>query len=224
MHTAHNIAYENIDTELNVCIDSDDCLAEEAVQKILNKWEAVKDFGYAGIIGLDADMNTGEIIGSKFPEDMWETTLVEYYAKGGKGDKKLVYRTDVINRYPPYPVFAGEKYVALGYKYRLIDNDYKLAVLNEVLCNVEYQTDGSSGTMYKQYLKNPRGFAFWRKICMQYPESRKRMFRDCVHYVSSSLIGHNCHFIKESPKKVYTLLAIPFGALLTVYIKYKARG
>ena len=224
MHTAHNIAYENIDTELNVCIDSDDCLAEEAVQKILNKWEAVKDFGYAGIIGLDADMNTGEIIGSKFPEDMWETTLVEYYAKGGKGDKKLVYRTDVINRYPPYPVFAGEKYVALAYKYRLIDNDYKLAVLNEVLCNVEYQTDGSSGTMYKQYLKNPRGFAFWRKISMQYPESRKRMFRDCVHYVSSSLIAHNCHFIKESPKKVYTLLAIPFGALLTVYIKYKARG
>lgn len=224
MHTAHNIAYENIDTEFNVCIDSDDCLAEEAVQKILNKWEAVKDFGYAGIIGLDADMNTGEIIGSKFPEDMWETTLVEYYAKGGKGDKKLVYRTDVINRYPPYPVFAGEKYVALAYKYRLIDNDYKLAVLNEVLCNVEYQTDGSSGTMYKQYLKNPRGFAFWRKISMQYPESRKRMFRDCVHYVSSSLIAHNCHFIKESPKKVYTLLAIPFGALLTVYIKYKARG
>lgn len=224
MHTAHNIAYENIDTELNMCIDSDDCLAEEAVQKILNKWEAVKDFGYAGIIGLDADMNTGEIIGSKFPEDMWETTLVEYYAKGGKGDKKLVYRTDVINRYPPYPVFAGEKYVALAYKYRLIDNDYKLAVLNEVLCNVEYQTDGSSGTMYKQYLKNPRGFAFWRKISMQYPESRKRMFRDCVHYVSSSLIAHNCHFIKESPKKVYTLLAIPFGALLTVYIKYKARG
>lgn len=108
MHTAHNIAYENIDTELNMCIDSDDCLAEEAVQKILNKWEAIKDFGYAGIIGLDADMNTGEIIGSKFPEDMWETTLVEYYAKGGKGDKKLVYRTDVINRYPPYPVFAGE--------------------------------------------------------------------------------------------------------------------
>lgn len=27
MHTAHNVAYENIDTELNVCIDSDDELA-----------------------------------------------------------------------------------------------------------------------------------------------------------------------------------------------------
>ena len=36
MHTAHNIAYENIDTELNMCIDSDDCVAVGAVKKILN--------------------------------------------------------------------------------------------------------------------------------------------------------------------------------------------
>ena len=38
MHTAHNVAYENIDTELNVCIDSDDMLGEEAINKILEKW------------------------------------------------------------------------------------------------------------------------------------------------------------------------------------------
>ena len=224
MHTAHNVAYENIDTELNVCIDSDDCLAENAVQKILEKWKKIKNFGYAGIVGLDADMNTGEIIGTDFPDNMKDTTLKDYYAQGGKGDKKLVYRTEIIKKYPPYPVFEGEKYVALAYKYRLIDQDYKLAVLNQVLCDVEYQADGSSGTMYKQYLKNPKGFAFWRKISMQYPESKKRMFRDCVHYVSSSLISHNYHFIKESPKKLYTILATPLGVIFTVFIKYKARG
>ena len=224
MHTAHNVAYENIDTELNVCIDSDACLAENAVQKILEKWKKIKNFGYAGIVGLDADMNTGEIIGTDFPDNMKDTTLKDYYAQGGKGDKKLVYRTEIIKKYPPYPVFEGEKYVALAYKYRLIDQDYKLAVLNEVLCDVEYQADGSSGTMYKQYLKNPKGFAFWRKLSMQYPESKKRMFRDCVHYVSSSLISHNYHFIKESPKKLYTILATPLGVIFTVFIKYKARG
>ena len=36
MHTAHNVAYKNIHTELNMCIDSDDCIAENAVEKILN--------------------------------------------------------------------------------------------------------------------------------------------------------------------------------------------
>lgn len=31
MHTAHNTAYENIDTELNVCVDSDDYMPDNAV-------------------------------------------------------------------------------------------------------------------------------------------------------------------------------------------------
>ena len=222
MHTAHNVAYENIDTELNVCIDSDDCLAEQAVEKILRKWSGVKDRGYAGIIGLDADLN-GKLIGKGFAEGLQETTLAGYYASGGVGDKKLVYRTDIINQYPPYPVYEGEKYVALAYKYRLIDQDYKLAVLDDVLCNVEYQEDGSSMNMFKQYMNNPKGFAFWRKVCMQYPESKKRLFMECVHYVSSSMISKNKHFIKESPKKMLTILAVPFGVLLTMYIKKKAK-
>ncbi|MFR6192541.1 MAG: hypothetical protein ACLUJS_14860 [Anaerostipes hadrus] len=32
MHTAHNAAYQLIDTELNVCIDSDDYLADDAAE------------------------------------------------------------------------------------------------------------------------------------------------------------------------------------------------
>lgn len=222
MHTAHNVAYENIDTELNVCIDSDDCLAEEAVSKILTKWENVQDQGYAGIIGLDADLD-GNLIGRGFPEGLKETTLSGYYAAGGSGDKKLVYRTDVINQYPPYPVFEGEKYVALAYKYRLIDQDYKLAVLDEVLCNVEYQPDGSSGTMWKQYVRSPKGFAFWRKVCMQYPESRKRTIVDCIHYVAESMLAGNKHFVRESPKKILTALMIPFGFALKWYIRRKIK-
>lgn len=220
MHTAHNTAYEHIDTELNTCIDSDDKLAPDAVEKILRKWDQVKDQGYAGIIGLDADFE-GKIIGKGFPEGLTETTVVGYYAAGGSGDKKLVYRTDIINQYPPYPVFEGEKYVSLAYKYRLIDQTYKMAVLDEVLCNVEYQPDGSSGTMWKQYLKNPRGFAFWRKICMQYPESKKRLFVDCVHYVAESMIARERHYIKTSPRKFLSLVAVPFGVVLAVLIRRK---
>lgn len=222
MHTAHNTAYENIDTELNVCIDSDDCLADNAIKKIIDKWNDVKDKDYAGIIGLDADFG-GNVIGTGFPDDLQETTLSGYYAAGGSGDKKLVYRTDVINKYPPYPVFENEKYVALAYKYRLIDQEYKLAVLNEVLCNVEYQSDGSSNSMFKQYIKNPNGFAFWRKVCMKYPQSKNRVFVDCIHYVSSGILAKNRNFIKESPLKIKTFLAIPFGVILTLYIKHKAQ-
>ncbi len=222
MHTAHNVAYEHIHTELNICIDSDDMLAPGAVAKIRTAWDRVRDRGYAGLIALDADLE-GNRIGKGFPAGMTETTLSGYYAAGGSGDKKLIYRTDVVASTPPYPEFAGEKYVALAYKYRLIDQSWKLAVLDAVVCLVEYQPDGSSGTMWRQYLKNPRGFAFWRKICMQYPQSRKRLVLDCIHYCSSSYLAKNRNYIRESPRKLLTVLCTPAGWLLTCYIQRKAR-
>ena len=223
MHTAHNTAYENIHTELNVCIDSDDRLAPGAVQNIKDAWNVIKnEEKYAGIIALDSDFN-GNIIGKGFPEGLCETTLNGYYANGGSGDKKLIYRTDVINSVPPYPVFAGEKYVGLVYKYRLIDQKYTLYVLNKVVCEVEYQADGSTGTMWKQYLANPKGFAFLRKVMMQYPESKKRLIIDCIHYCSSSQIAHNRNYIKESPQKLLTVICTPLGWGLTKLIGIKAR-
>ena len=65
MHTAHNLAYELIDTELNVCIDSDDRLSENAIEKIIDFWNENGSEKYAGIIGLDDDLD-GNIIGENF--------------------------------------------------------------------------------------------------------------------------------------------------------------
>ncbi|MGN0251616.1 MAG: glycosyltransferase family 2 protein [Oliverpabstia sp.] len=222
MHTAHNTAYENIHTELNICIDSDDKMAPGAVGKIKKIWETVRDKGYAGIIALDSDF-MGNIIGKGFPDDMVEITLGGYYAAGGKGDKKLIYRTDIINSVPPYPVFPGEKYVGLVYKYTLIDQKYKLYVMDDIVCEVEYQADGSTGTMWKQYLNNPNGFAFLRKVAMQYPTSKKRLIRDCIHYCSSSQIAQNKNYIIESPRKILTIFCTPLGWILTLLIRKKGK-
>ncbi len=222
MHTAHNTAYENIKTELNVCIDSDDLLADDAVGKTLRFWKEKGSDKYAGIIALDADFD-GNIIGKGFDANMAETTLGGYYAAGGKGDKKLVYRTEVITKYPPYPTFEGEKFVSLGYKYTLCDDEYKLLVLNEVLCNVEYQTDGSTKNMYRQYRRNPKGWAFIRKFSMMRNPSVKRMFVINVHYVSSCIFAGEKHFIKNSPKKLWTVLSCPFGLAFNLFIRIKTK-
>ena len=116
MHAAHNTAYRLIDTELNTCVDSDDYMPDDAVEKIITFWNAHGSKEVAGIIGLDADFQ-GNLIGTPFPYECRRTTLGGFYAQGGQGDKKLVYRTDVIKQYPEYPIFEGEKYVSLGYKY-----------------------------------------------------------------------------------------------------------
>lgn len=220
MHGAHNTAYRNITTELNTCIDSDDWMPDNAVEKIVNFWKEHGSEKYAGILALD-QMESGRVIGTKFPDGMEETTLMGYYETGGRGDKKLVYRTDVIKQYPEYPIFPGEKYVGLAYKYMLIDRDWKLLTLNEPLVIVEYQQDGSSFSMYRQYWRNPRGFAFFRRAEMEATHSLKRRFVVCAHYVSSSMMCQDWNFIKKSPKKFLTVLAIPVGIVLYCIIRYK---
>lgn len=225
MHGGHNAAYRLIETTLNVCIDSDDFMPDDAIEKILNNWELVKDKPeFAGIVGLDADIK-GNIIGTSMPENIKETTLYDIYNKHKViGDKKLVYRTEVVKKYPAYPIFEGERFVPLGYLYLLIDQDYKLYPVNEVFCIVEYLADGSSMNMLKQYRRHPNGFAFSRKNRMRLAQSFKEKFKNAIHYVSSAMFTKNTSFLKESPKKFTTFLAIPLGVLLNLYIRYKTRG
>ena len=222
MHGAHNTAYKNITTELNTCIDSDDWMPHDAVEKIINVWKEHRHENYAGIIGLDQTAD-GKLIGTNFPGNLKETTLQGFYEAGGQGDKKLVYRTDIIKQYPEYPLFKGERYVGLAYKYMLIDQDWKLITLNEPLVTVEYQLEGSSFSMYRQYWNNPKGFAFFRKTEMICTKSLKRQFIVCAHYVSSSIISKNWGFIKESPKKMMTIIATPLGLGLYLFIRRKVK-
>ena len=222
MHTAHNLAYKLIKTELNTCIDSDDTIGDEAVGKILDFWEKNGSDEYAGIVGFDTDFD-GNVIGTRFPENLKKTTLGAYYKNGGSGDKKLVYRTDVVKKYPPYPEYEGEKLVPLGSLYTLIDQDYELLVLDEALCRVEYQPDGSGASIFRQYRQSPRGFMYARIIRMKYAASFKGKASGAIHYISSCIFAREKHFLKKSPKKLLTVFMIPFGVLLNIYIRIKNR-
>ena len=94
-------------------------------------------------------------------------------------------------------------------------------MLNKPICIVEYQADGSSATMYRQYIKNPKGFAFYRKEIMKAPRNSKELIKNVIHYISSSILAKNNEFILESPKKGLTVLLIPVGVILCLYIKWR---
>lgn len=223
MHGAHNAAYRLIETELNTCIDSDDYMPDDAVEKIVNFWEQHRSTEVAGFMGLDVDFE-GNVIGTPFPEGMERTTIGGFYCHGGKGDKKLVFRTDVVKNYPEYPIFEGEKYGPMGVKIQLIDQDYELLTLNEPLSCVCYMPDGSTQNMFKQYIFNPKGFSYSRKQSMVLAPTAKRRFIEAVHYVSSSIMLRNRHFLQESPRPWLVFCAIPFGILWYIYIRFKTRN
>ena len=220
MHGAHNTAYQNIQAPYNTCIDSDDYAPVDAVEKILKACDALPA-NCAGIVGLDANTK-GQIIGTRFNQAY--TTLEQFYHEGGKGDKKIVYKTEVVKRYPAYPLFEGERYVGLAYLYLLIDKDYVLKTLNEVLVIVDYQAEGSSNNMLKQYVKNPQGFLFYRTAMIQHSAYKAVQFRHAIHYVSSALQLKKWYLLWQAPKPFLVVLALPFGIVLRLYIAYKTRA
>ena len=222
MHGAHNTAYANIKTEFNVCIDSDDFMPDDAVQIILQNCKNL-DAKFAGILGLDAD-KYGKIIGTIIPENLQAIKLNELYALHAvKGDKKIVYRTEVVKKYPKYPLYTNERFVPLDYLYLLIDQDYFLKPVNKVLCIVEYQLDGSSMNILKQYRKHPNGFAFSRISRIHYGKTIKERFKNAIHLVSSALFAKDFSWLMKTDKPLLVFMAVPFGILLHLYIRLKTR-
>lgn len=226
LHTTYNEAIAHIDTELCVCIDSDDFMPDDAVAKILAYWEEKGSDRVAGIVGLDFDLN-GHVIGDLLPDQPTVNLidlLVGRYAINN-GDRTNVVRTELYKKVAPMETFFGEKNFNPHYMHLQISKEYDFLVLNENLRFVEYQPGGMSNSMYRQYRSSPRSFAKTRLLYLSFPDTGfKFRFRQCVHYVSSSIIGRNRRFFRETPEKLLTVLALPFGAALSAVIYFKTKG
>jgi len=224
MHTGHNLAYDMISTELNICIDSDDFMPNDAIEKIIKTWKEKGNPELAGIIGLDS-FTSGAIVGASFPTTLEYSKLNDLYTHHKiSGDKKLVLRTAVVNEFPRYPVYKNERLVPLGTLYLMIDQKYNFICLNEVLCIIEYLEDGSSRNILKQYKKSPKGFGYSRIVKIKHSQSLLEKFKNSIHLVSSSLFARDINLLFKSPNPILAILAIPFGILLSIFIEIKTRS
>ena len=226
LHTAYNEAIAHIQTELCVCIDSDDYMPDDAVKKILDFWKDNGSDKYAGIVGLDYDLG-GKVIGDPLPEqksiNLIDLLIGRYPIHNG--DRTNVVRTELYKRYAPMEVFLGEKNFNPHYMHLQISQEYDFLVMNENLRYVEYQLGGMSHSMLRQYKNSPNSFAEIRKLYLSFPNSSlKFKFRHSIHLVSSCILAGNwLKAVKESPCKGITACAVPFGWLLSMYIKRKAK-
>lgn len=225
LHTAYNEAIEHIETPLCVCIDSDDYMPDDAIDKILTFWDQYGSEEYAGIVGLDCYID-GEVIGDKLPEqkaiNLIDLMIGKYFIRNG--DRTNVVRTELYKKYAPMKVFPGEKNFNPHYMHLQISMEYDFLVLNENLRFVEYQPGGMSNSMLKQYKSSPNSFAETRLLYLSFPNtSFKFKFRHSIHLVSSCILAGDVRkALKESPCRNITACAIPFGWLLSRYILLKA--
>lgn len=217
-----NFAHKVMNTELCMCVDSDDYLMDNAIEEIFLTWEKVKNLPkICGMVGLDI-FKTGKTVGTEFPENAKRVKFCDLKRMGVKGDKKFIYKTSIINDYPPYPSFNGEKFPAPGYLYRLIDVDYDLWVINKPLCVVEYMDDGLSKNKFSQFKNAPNSFRFYRQERMRLASNFSERFKNAIHYVSSCVFAkQNIFNMNKYP--LITVLAIPFGIFLNLYIRNTSR-
>lgn len=226
LYTAYNTAYQNIDSELCVCIDSDDYMPDDAVEKIIRCWKTRGGEQYAGLMGLDFRLDNTPI-GGYFPKNLHEVWFMDLYLKKlHLGDTKPVLRTSLMKRVAPMEGFPGEKNFNPVYMMIQVCDKYPILLLNENLCYVDYQTgtDSMSAGIWRQYMNSPLSFQKQRILEMQLAHNTwLNRIRVAIHYVASSIIARDRHWLKKSPLKLLTILVSPFGGLLYFLILYKSR-
>lgn len=221
MHTAHNEAYRHIDTELAVCIDSDDYMTDDGVELIISRWRKYGEERFAGMIGLDI-FEDGYVVGTCFPKGLTECKTYELARRYGVVcDKKYVYRPAVIKKYLPYPEIEGERYGTVNWLYQVIDHDYDMLCSNDRYCVVEYQPEGLSVNTFNQLKQSPKTRAIECNYHMKYQRYFMDRFKKAIQYVVCAMLSKNKWFISETSSKCLTVLAIPFGVFYYFYLKNK---
>ena len=224
LHTAYNEAISHIETELCVCIDSDDFMPNDAVEKILSFWELHGSKEYAGVVGLDYDLE-GNVIGDKLPEQKTVNLIDLLIGKYPihNGDRTNVIRTELYKKYAPMKIFPGEKNFNPHYMHLQISQEYDFLVLNENLRYVEYQATGMTNSMLKQYKNSPNSFAEIRKLYLSFEgTSWKFKLKHSIHLTSSCILaGRKLKEVMKAAGIWYATIAFPFGLILSLYVRKK---
>ena len=210
---AYNFATENANGELFICLDSDDKYVENGLETILKYWKKYeKNTDIAGMGYLSTYPNR-EIIGSSFPEkDMISTQFDIYNKYSVKGDKGLMFRTEIIKKYK-FPVFDDEKFITEAVVYNRICEKYKMVYVNEKIEIKEYQEDGLTAKYNNLLLRNPKGQALYHnEINSQNLSFKQKILNNAVYYKFCRAAGYKFGKIfKENKNKLFLIFALGIG-------------
>ncbi len=161
---AFNYAVNKANGECFLCVDSDDYLVNNILEKIAELFNNIKnDNTIAGLGFLVKEHKTEKIVGTKFPEDkMTDTYTNIYYKYKVQGDKQLIFKTSVLKNFP-FPIINKEKFVPEALVFNRISKKYNIEFYNIVTTCVEYMDNGYSSNYFNLVKKNPNGNMLYLK-------------------------------------------------------------
>ena len=209
-----NNMVEKASGDLIVECDSDDYFTNDAFLEIYNTWKENKDRkDLYGLCFLKYDSN-GKNMGNNFKNK--ETTMFDLYFKEGEnGEKAIVFFSNVRKQYK-YELEKDERFVTEARMYHKMDEKYKMLCINKPIMVCEYQKDGYSKNIKKQFIENPYGYYEYFKEILQKDFRgvtwNKRLYV-IKHYILFNYLTKNkksLKNIKEVGNKIlYLVLYLP---------------
>ena len=210
---AYNFATDKANGELFICLDSDDEYVENGLETILKYWKKYEKNNNIAGMGYLSTYPNREVIGSSFPEKEMISTQFDIYNKYGvKGDKGLMFRTEIIKKYK-FPVFDDEKFITEAVVYNRIYEKYKMVYVNEKIEIKEYQEDGLTAKYNNLLLRNPKGQALYHnEINSQKLSFKQKVLNNAVYYKFCRAAGYKFGKIfKENKNKLFLIFALGIG-------------
>jgi glycosyltransferase involved in cell wall biosynthesis len=212
---AHNTGVKACETPLFLCLDSDDLLPDNAVDRILGSWSRVSaDDRYAGIIAYKGESADRPIYGNVFPETD-DCSFRELYRKGFKGETTLILRTDLLKEHL-FPEIEGEKYVPEDVVYDRIDEGHIFMILPEILTVCELMEEGYTDRVEELRCEAPTGwYIYYYQRAMSWPPSLMKL-KFASHYLRFRERADR-KYVKELKLPLHLVLAgLPGCVLLTL--------
>ncbi len=157
-HVAHNTGVEKCDTELFFCVDSDDYLTDDAVEKIYAIHNANSSHNVLGYYFRKTDTK-GNISGGNFSVKNKFVGLREiYYRYGFVGELAIVLKTNLIKDFS-FPAYENEKFVSEKVFYNQITSIAPMVYVDDTIYVFEYQESGYTMNSNRLLARNPKGAA-----------------------------------------------------------------
>lgn len=170
-HTAWNRGLDEARGQLFLSLDSDDACTPDALQVFHDVWQSIPLAARGAFVGgCSLVMNVdGEVIGDRFPEDVFDASADALrFHYGIRGEKWGFLRTDVARLFP-FPEMRGLRYVPESIVWGRIASKYKERYVNRALRI--YHDDGNERLSAPSW-QDPHAFALGAQIALQEQASR----------------------------------------------------
>lgn len=196
--------------------DSDDYFSENAFEiieeTIKNNLDINNIYAFA-FLKYDQD---GKNMGNKFPKNSYKSNMFDLYFKEGlTGEKALVFISDIRKQYM-HELENNEKFVTEARMYHKMDLKYKIVCINKPIMICEYQKEGYSKNIKKEFKDNPFGYyKYFKEILMRNMKGvtlKKRLYVIKHYILFTQLTNQKTDFknIKSIRNKIlYCALYIP---------------